>query len=75
VSAELHSRLISKGLKLYPVSSVAQTIEILFADTPLKKNKPVQRVSQKTNINIFFSFLIILDIHRHNLMERQTVYF
>jgi hypothetical protein len=60
VSAQLHSRLISKGLKLYPVSSVAQTIEILFAGTPLKKNKPVQRVYPKKPILISFFLVLII---------------
>jgi hypothetical protein len=61
VPAVLYNRLISKGLKLHPVSSVAQTIEILFANTPLKKNNPAQGVyPKKTALISFLLFLIIL---------------
>lgn len=61
VSADLHNHLISKGLKLYPVSSIAQTIEILFADTTLNKNKPAQRVYHPKKMLISLAlFLIIL---------------
>jgi hypothetical protein len=61
ISAELRIHLISKGLKLYPVSSVTQTLEILFANTQLKKDKPAQRFyPRKTTLMIFSLFLLLL---------------
>jgi hypothetical protein len=61
ISAELRSRLISKGLKLYPVSSVSQTIKILFANKQFNKDKPGQRINvRKTVLMIFLLSLILL---------------
>jgi hypothetical protein len=52
--------LISKGLKLYPVSSVAQTIEILFANAPVKKNLIAWRVYPKKKTLMFFLLFLVL---------------
>jgi hypothetical protein len=60
ISAELRIRLISKGLRLYPVSSVAQTIEILFANTSHKKGNPAQRFYPKKRMLLSFLFFLIL---------------
>jgi hypothetical protein len=66
ISVKLRNRLISKGLSLYPVSSVAQTIEILFANipyktnTPYKKSKTVQRLFSKKRMLMSFLFFLIL---------------
>jgi hypothetical protein len=60
ISAKLRSHLISKGLKLYPVSSVAQTIDILFSNTPFKNHEPDRRIYSKKTTLMFFLFLLIL---------------
>jgi hypothetical protein len=59
ISVELRNRLISKGLNLYPVSSVAQTIEILFANKPYKRGKPAQRRYLKKKMLMPFLFFLM----------------
>ncbi len=61
VSPELRKNLMGKGLKLYPVSSVAQTLEILFSKSLPNNNDPDKknRWNQKKVMPIFL-FLIVL---------------
>jgi hypothetical protein len=60
ISVELCSSLISKGLSLYPVSSVAQTIEILFANSSHNKGNTVQQFYHKKRMSIPFLFFLVL---------------
>lgn len=60
ISLELRIRLISNGLSLYPVSSVAQTLEILFANSSHKKGDTAQRFYPEKRILISFLFFLIL---------------
>ena len=60
IPAELHNHLVSKGLKPIPVSTVAQTIEILFGDTPLKNHYPSKKSHLKKSTFMSSLFFVIL---------------